>query len=76
MVKAFFGFVQTSDVEKYCEYWNILKATKKVCIVPQKWKGTKNSFGDYPTEFAGSTQNKKKMFETPNQSIRTKIFPI
>jgi hypothetical protein len=26
-------------------------------------------------EFAGSTQNPKKIAETPNLSIRTKIFP-
>jgi hypothetical protein len=29
----------------------------------------------YPTEFAGSTQNPKKMIGTPNLPIRTKIFP-
>jgi hypothetical protein len=29
----------------------------------------------YPTEFAGSTQNLKKMIGTPNLPIKTKIFP-
>jgi hypothetical protein len=28
----------------------------------------------YPTEFAGSTQNKKKIIETLNQPIETKKF--
>jgi hypothetical protein len=31
---------------------------------------------DFPTEFAGSTQNPKKIIETPNLPNRTKIFPI
>jgi hypothetical protein len=35
----------------------------------------KNSYGGYPTEFAGSTQDPKKIVGTSNQSIRTKIFP-
>jgi hypothetical protein len=35
--------------------WGLLKATKKVCLVLQKWKEGKNSYGGYPTEFAGST---------------------
>jgi hypothetical protein len=29
-------------------------------LVPQKCKGAKYSYGGYPTEFAGSTQNPKK----------------
>jgi hypothetical protein len=33
-------------------------------------KGAKNSYGGYPTEFAGSTQNPKKIIGTPNQPIR------
>jgi hypothetical protein len=36
---------------------------KNVCLVPQKCKGVKNSYGGYPTEFAGSTQNLKKLSE-------------
>jgi hypothetical protein len=35
----------------------------------------KNLHGSYPTEFAGSTQNPKKIIGTSNQPIRTKIFP-
>jgi hypothetical protein len=31
--------------------------------------------GAYPTEFAGSTQNPKKIIGTPNQQIKTKILP-
>jgi hypothetical protein len=37
--------------------------------------GAKNSYGDYPTEFAGFTQNPKKNIGTSNQPIKTKIFP-
>jgi hypothetical protein len=36
---------------------------KKVCLVPQKCKGAKNSYGGYPTVIAGSTQNPKKISE-------------
>jgi hypothetical protein len=32
-------------------------------------------FEGYPTEFAGSTQNHKKIIETPNKPIKTKIIP-
>jgi hypothetical protein len=32
-------------------------------------------FRGYPTEFAGSTQNSKKMIGTPNLPIRTNFFP-
>jgi hypothetical protein len=35
----------------------------------------KISHGGYPKEFAGSTQNLKKCVGTPNQPIRTKMFP-
>jgi hypothetical protein len=48
---------------------------KKVCLVPQKCKGAKNSYGGYPTEFAGSTQNPKKMTGRPNLPIKKKIVP-
>jgi hypothetical protein len=44
----------------------------KLCLVLQKWKEGKNSYGGYPTEFAGSTQNPKKIIRTPNLPIRTK----
>jgi hypothetical protein len=47
---------------------------KKIYLVLQKCKGAKNSNGGYPTEFAGSTQNPKKIIETPNLPIKTKIF--
>jgi hypothetical protein len=40
----------------------------------EKWKEGKNSYEGYPTEFAGSTQNPKKIIRTPNLPIRTKIF--
>jgi hypothetical protein len=35
---------------------------KKIYLVPQKWQGVQNSYGGYPTEFAGSTQNPKKNY--------------
>jgi hypothetical protein len=40
-----------------------------------KRKGAKNSYEDYPTKFAGSTQNPEKNIETSNQPIRTNFFP-
>jgi hypothetical protein len=48
---------------------------KKVCLVHSKCKGAKNSYGGYPTEFAGLTQNPKKNIGTQNQPIKTKNFP-
>jgi hypothetical protein len=47
---------------------------KKVCLVPEKRRGAKNSYGTYPTEFAGSTQNPKNKFGTPNIPFKTKMF--
>jgi hypothetical protein len=38
-------------------------------------KRAKNSYGGYLTEFAGSTQNPKKITGTPNLPIKKKIFP-
>jgi hypothetical protein len=35
----------------------------------------KNSYRGYPTEFAGSTHNPKKIIRAPNLPIRTKISP-
>jgi hypothetical protein len=32
-----------------------------------KRKGTKNSFGGYPTEFADSTQNPKKIYPSTHR---------
>jgi hypothetical protein len=40
-----------------------------------KCKGAQNSYGGFPTEFAGSTQNPKKNIGTSNQPINTKNFP-
>jgi hypothetical protein len=48
---------------------------KKVCLVPQMCTWAKNSYGGYPTEFAGSTQNPKKNIETSKQPIKTEHFP-
>jgi hypothetical protein len=56
-------------------YQSVQKISQKVCLVPLKCKGAKNSYGSYPKEFAGSTQNPNKMTGTPNLPIRTKIFP-
>jgi hypothetical protein len=36
---------------------------KKLCSLRLKCKGAKNSYGGYPTKFAGSTQNPKKCSE-------------
>jgi hypothetical protein len=53
----------------------IKKSQIKVYLVLQKWKEGENSYGGYPTEFAGSTQNPKKIIRTPNLPIRTKNSP-
>jgi hypothetical protein len=45
---------------------------KKLCLVPYKCKGAKNSYGGHPTEFAGSTENPLKIIRTPNQLIEIK----
>jgi hypothetical protein len=50
---------------------------KNVCLVPLNFKGAKNSYGGYPTEFAGSTKqksnfSKKKVFLVPLKCIGTK----
>jgi hypothetical protein len=47
---------------------------KKVCLVPQKGRGAKNSYGGYRTEFVGSTKNFKKIIRISNQLISTDIF--
>jgi hypothetical protein len=39
---------------------------KKIYLVPQKCKRAKNSYRSYSTEFAGSTQNLKKIVGTSN----------
>jgi hypothetical protein len=45
---------------------------KKVCLVPSKCKGAKNSNGSYPKKFVSSTQKPKKLLENQiNQLERT-----
>jgi hypothetical protein len=56
-------------------YQSKRKFSKKSMSSVKECIGAKNSYGGYPTEFAGSTQNPKKMIGTSNQPIRTKIFP-
>jgi hypothetical protein len=56
--------------------WGLLKATKKVYLIPQKWKNNKDTYGFYPTKFASSTQKYKKVIETPNQPIEIKKSQI
>jgi hypothetical protein len=52
--------------------WRLLKTTKKVNSIVQKLKRVKNSYEVYLIEFACSTQNNKKIIETPNQPIEKK----
>jgi hypothetical protein len=52
--------------------WGLLKAAKKVYLIPQKWKKNKNIYGIYMTKFASSTQNYKKIIKTPNQPFEIK----
>jgi predicted nucleic acid-binding protein len=49
--------------------WELLKATKKVYLIPQK---NKDTYGIYPTKFASSNQQHKKVIEKPNQPIEIK----
>jgi hypothetical protein len=69
----------TENHKKNIETSNLPIPTKmyprKLCFVPQKCKGAKNSYRGYATELAGSTQNPKKIIGTPNIPIRTKNFP-
>jgi hypothetical protein len=51
--------------------WGLLKATKKVYLIPQKRKN-KDTYGFYPIKFANSTQKHKKIIKTPNQPIEIK----
>jgi hypothetical protein len=50
------------------KYWNNKSTNqnenflKKTMFRTLKWKGAKNSYGSYPAEFAGSTQNPRKKF--------------
>jgi hypothetical protein len=54
--------------------WGLLKATKKVYLMPQKRKINKNTYGIYPTKLAGSTQNhKKKYWNTKSTNQKQKI---
>jgi hypothetical protein len=45
---------------------------KIIFITSKVKKKTKNTFEIYPTKFAGSTKNHKKIIETPKQPIETK----
>jgi hypothetical protein len=49
--------------------WRLLKATKKVYLIPQKWEKNKDAYGIHPTKFADSTRNTLKMIKNQiNQS--------
>jgi hypothetical protein len=54
----------------------LLKATKKVYFIPQKRKKNKDTYGNYPTKFACSTQKHKKVIEPPNKPIEIKNSQI
>jgi hypothetical protein len=43
--------VSASRLSIYNFVWGLLKATKKVYLIPQKWKN-KDTYGIYPTKFA------------------------
>jgi hypothetical protein len=47
----------------------------KVCLVPEKCKGAKNSYGSHPTEFAGSTKNLKKNSRNIKSTNQNENFP-
>jgi hypothetical protein len=54
--------------------WGLVKATKKVYLICQKWKKTKNTYGIHPTKFASSTQNHKKISEHQIYQSGRKFF--
>jgi hypothetical protein len=56
----------------YTFAWGLLKATKKVYLIPQKGQQNKDTYRIYPTKFASSTQKHKKVIKTPNQPIEIK----
>jgi hypothetical protein len=56
-------------------YQSEQKNSQKSMFSTLKCKEAKNSYEGNPTEFAGSTQNLKKIIGAPNLPIRTKIFP-
>jgi hypothetical protein len=45
---------------------------QKIIFNTPKVKKNKDTYGIYPTKFASSTQQHKKVIETPNQSIEIK----
>jgi hypothetical protein len=50
--------------------WGFLKATKKVYLIPQKWKKkTKIHMEPIRQMFASATQQHKKVIETPKKPI-------
>jgi hypothetical protein len=65
--------VQSKILKKIIRTPNLPIRTK-ICLKKEK-EPKKNSYGSYPTECAGSTQNPKKIIETSNLPIRTKNFP-
>jgi hypothetical protein len=48
---------------------------KKVCLVPYKCKGAKNSYGGHPTKFAGLPKILKKITGTPNLPKKVCLVP-
>jgi hypothetical protein len=68
--------VQPKIVNKLPEEHQIYKSKrkfyqKKICLVPFKWKGPKNSYGGL---FAGSTQNPKKNYRNIKSTNQNKKF--
>jgi hypothetical protein len=50
---------------------HVLKDTKKVYLIPKSEKNN-DTYGIYPTKFSSSTQQHKKVIETPYQPIEIK----
>jgi hypothetical protein len=64
--------VSARRISLYNFAYEPLKTTKKSNFNTSIVKKSKKSCEDYVKEFAGSTQNHKKIIETPNQPIETK----
>jgi hypothetical protein len=56
--------------------WGLLKATKKVYLIPQKCKYTKIHMGSIRQSLQAQPKNIKKVIETPNQPIEIKKSQI
>jgi hypothetical protein len=63
-----------SRIRKKTFYLQFCMVLLKVWLVLQNWKEGKNSYGGYPTEFAGLTQNPKKIYQNIKSTDQDEHF--